>query len=48
MGWGLTHNNTHLICSDGSNRLLVADQNMQLLETIEVKDQDGHAYRSIN
>lgn len=37
-GWGLTHNNSHFIVSDGSNKLYVADANFTILEVVSVMD----------
>lgn len=38
-GWGLTHNGTHLIMSDGSNRLTFRDPNtFAIIRTIAVRD----------
>lgn len=47
-GWGLTHNGTHLIASDGSHRIFVTNEKMELLKTIEVKDKRGYPIKSIN
>lgn len=47
-GWGLTHNNTHLIASDGSDRLFICDENMTLLETLYVVDLQGNRLGNLN
>jgi glutamine cyclotransferase len=47
-GWGLTHNNSHLIVSDGSDRLFVCDENMTVLETLKVVDLQGNRLIYIN
>lgn len=39
-GWGLTHNKTHLIMSEGTNKLYVTDENLEVVRMIEVFDDD--------
>ena len=41
-GWGITHDDTHLIISDGTALLYFLDpQNYEVLKTVEVKDNTG-------
>ncbi len=47
-GWGLTHNKTHMIISDGSNRLYVVDENLNVVRVIEVLDDKGNGRKNLN
>lgn len=47
-GWGLTHNNTHLIISDGSSNLYITNENLTILETISVKDVNNTSVSLLN
>lgn len=47
-GWGLTHNNTHLFASDGSDRIFVCDENMTVLQTLYIIDTYGNRLFQIN
>jgi glutamine cyclotransferase len=41
-GWGLTHDNHHLIMSDGTEKLIYLDTvNLQPVKTLRVKDENG-------
>jgi glutamine cyclotransferase len=41
-GWGLTHDNHHLIMSDGTEKLIYLDTaTLQPVKTIQVKDKNG-------
>ena len=40
-GWGLTTDGTHLIASDGSDRIYFTDTEFQTLYTISVRDRKG-------
>jgi glutamine cyclotransferase len=41
-GWGLTHDNRHLIMSDGTEKLIYLDTaTLQPVKTIQVKDKNG-------
>lgn len=42
-GWGLTHDNHHLIMSDGTEKLIYLDTvNFQPVKTLRVKDENGY------
>lgn len=47
-GWGITHNRTHLIISDGSNRLYVTDEQLAILKIMDVVDEDKHPQTMLN
>jgi glutamine cyclotransferase len=47
-GWGLTHNHSHLIVSDGSDAIYVTDEKMGILEKIKVKDHLGNPKFRLN
>ncbi|MEX2233195.1 MAG: glutaminyl-peptide cyclotransferase [Cyclobacteriaceae bacterium] len=41
-GWGLTHDNHHLIMSDGTEKLIYLDTvNFEPVKTVQVKDKNG-------
>jgi len=41
-GWGLTHNNEHIIMSDGTEKLTFLDTvSLKPVKTLEVRDEDG-------
>jgi glutamine cyclotransferase len=33
-GWGLTHNNSHLIISDGSSSLYIVNESLDIMQEI--------------
>jgi glutamine cyclotransferase len=35
-GWGMTHNNTHLFISDGSNHIYVTDAELNIKQTLTI------------
>jgi glutaminyl-peptide cyclotransferase len=42
-GWGLTHDNHHLIMSDGTEKLIYLDTvNMEPVKTVRVRDANGY------
>ncbi len=48
-GWGLTHDETHLWSSDGSNRIFKIDpETFTVKEIVNVKGKDGKEIRFIN
>lgn len=48
-GWGLTHDNTHLIMSDGTAYLRFLDpQSFHVTRRIHVVDESGHAVDNLN
>jgi glutaminyl-peptide cyclotransferase len=48
-GWGLTHDNTHLIMSDGTAYLRFLDpQSFRITRRIHVVDETGHAVDNLN
>jgi glutaminyl-peptide cyclotransferase len=48
-GWGLTHDNTHLIMSDGTAYLRFLDpESFHVTRRIHVVDQSGHAVDNLN
>jgi glutamine cyclotransferase len=48
-GWGLTHDNTHLILSDGTAYLRFLDpQTFRVTRRIHVVDESGHAIDNLN
>jgi glutamine cyclotransferase len=47
-GWGLTHNNSHLIVSDGSDEIYITNEKMEILEKIKVKDHMGVPKERLN
>jgi glutaminyl-peptide cyclotransferase len=48
-GWGLTHDNTHLIMSDGTAYLRFLDpQSFRVTRRIHVVDEAGHAVDNLN
>jgi glutamine cyclotransferase len=46
-GWGLTTDGTHVIMSDGSNKLTYFDQDMKPLKTLEITE-NGYASEGLN
>ena len=45
-GWGLTHDNHHLIMSDGTEKLIYLDTaTLQTVKTVRVKDEKGFVTR---
>lgn len=47
-GWGLTHNHSHLIVSDGSDTIFITNEKMEIVEKIKVKDHMGNAKFKLN
>jgi glutaminyl-peptide cyclotransferase len=48
-GWGLTHDDTHLWASDGTNRIFkIKPEDFSVEEIVEVKDVHGKAIHYIN
>ena len=47
-GWGITHNNSHLILSDGSDTLFITDENLNILQEIKVRDHFGNSVSKLN
>lgn len=47
-GWGMTHNGTHIFISTGSNELFVVDENLNILETLPILNNEGKPVSSIN
>lgn len=48
-GWGLTHDETHLYASDGTDKIFkINPEDFTVIETLKVKDQHGKAIHYIN
>ncbi len=48
-GWGLTHDDTYLYASDGTNQIFkINPENFSVVEIIQVKDRHGKEIRYIN
>ena len=47
-GWGITHNYTHFFISDGSYKIYVTDEELNILETLRVVDQRGNTVQYLN
>jgi len=44
----MTHNNSHIFISDGSNIIYIVDENMTILERMRVYDKNGDELIYIN
>lgn len=47
-GWGITHNHSHLIVSDGTDSIYVTNEKMEILDKIKVKDHKGEPKFQLN
>ena len=47
-GWGITHNGSHIFISDGSYKLFITDEELNVLKTLEVIDRRGKKLHYLN
>jgi glutamine cyclotransferase len=44
----MTHNNTHIFISTGSNNIYVVDEQLNILQTLAIRNERGYPLKNIN